>query len=199
MRANSYGDALGDFLLDRRLRELSKGARQGYPKSMTEGEAIRARREEKESRGEEFNRATDVPLLESEQDAVARFSDWLIELVRDAVLEFNDNKTNGDAPTSKSPSIFCTLVVSHSALLRSALMSMFTKEKLIASGATFDSPTHLVIPNTSLTIVDVTPDLENDCWQSQTCLDVSKSGDNMWKATLVEFGWTGHYDLIPKE
>lgn len=177
------------ILLDARLRELSKGARQGYHKTLSNEEAISVRRKEIESQGKVF-KEEDLPAIESELDGYARFSSWLFELVREAILEHNDASTTNQEPP------FLTLVVSHSALLRSILMNLFSKETLQAQGAAFDSPTHLIVPNTSLTILDIIPDLDHETWQSQFPPSLPKMSNEIWKANLVELHWTGHYHSL---
>lgn len=178
--------------LDKRLRELLKGPRQGYHKTLTNAEATALRRKESEADGEEF-KEEDIPALESELDGYTRFSNWLFDICREAILEYKNAATTNQEPP------YLTLVVSHSAMLRSTLTNLFSKETLEANGAAFDPPNHLIVPNTSLTIVDIVPDVEHECWQNPYPPGLPKRNDQIWTAKLVELHWTGHYKSIAKD
>jgi len=185
------GESQHEFLLDPRLRELAKGALQGYPKSLADKEAIALRRKEAESQGIIF-KLEDLPLVESEIDGYSRFYEWLFDVVRDAVLE---HRRNGSRPEQRQ-SEKAVLLVSHSALLRSILTNLFPKEVLLKHGATFDSPTHLVVPNTSLTILDIVPRMDHESIQSLLNRTLSDKSKGLWEVKLIELHWTGHYDFI---
>jgi broad specificity phosphatase PhoE len=149
------------FQLDKRLRELSKGPREGFPKTMTEADAVAARRSQKEINGDDLD-AEDAPILESEQDGYRRFSEWLCEVVRGALRE---NATVEETSESEL-SVFPTLVVAHSALLRAAIVNMVTSEDLESHGAVYDSDRRLSIPNASLTVLDIYPNRQHVFWKA---------------------------------
>lgn len=183
-----------DYILEKRIRELSKGARQGFLKTLSTEEAVEERRKQAEKAGRTL-KEEDIPLLESEQDGYARFSDWLFELLRDAIKEYNNKHRKKEKNASNEPHQLLALVVSHSALIRSVLTSMFSREELDAQGAVFDSPSHLLVPNTSLTMLEITPNLESSLWNRETPPSASEF-KSVFKARLVELTWTGHYDQI---
>ncbi|CAB9524243.1 Probable phosphoglycerate mutase GpmB [Seminavis robusta] len=188
-----------DVRLDVRLRELSKGARQGYPKSFNDQQAMEARRREAQNRGETFLPET-VPAVESERDAYNRFLNWLLEVAGEAVRE--------QGQSTKNNIVLSTLVVSHSAFLRAILTHMFTKQELIQKGATYDAnnPTRLLIPNTSVTTLDILIHSTSSFWKQQPSQmehqqSVIRDGEekfngSIWQSKLQDLTWTGHYELV---
>ncbi|CAB9499055.1 Probable phosphoglycerate mutase GpmB [Seminavis robusta] len=187
-----------DVRLDARLRELSKGARQGYHKSFNQEQALEARRLEAKNRGEAFLPEL-VPALESERSVYARFLKWLLEVAGEAVLERKPSSNHHVLPT---------LVVSHSAFLRAILTHMFTKQELIQKGANYDAKnsTRLLIPNTSVTTLDILIHWKSSFWKQPTSQveqqqqsatqDRGKSTGSIWHSKLQELTWTGHYELV---
>jgi broad specificity phosphatase PhoE len=186
--ANSCPVQGQDYLLDKRIRELSKGARQGYPKTMTEEEA-------KEARSLEAGRALtedEFPIVESEQDGFARFSSWLKDIFRDASKEHS--KENQDTNME-------VLMVAHSALIRAVLKAFFSKQELEEKGGKFevDGKKRLKIPNTSLSVIDVTPNPSHPVWNgAHPPSDQDVEDASVWKARLVELTNTDHFAFIPK-
>jgi broad specificity phosphatase PhoE len=156
------------FVWEERLRELSKGARQGYPKHYSEDQALQARIQQAQEQGREFQR-NEVPLLETEEQAYQRFLSWMLDVAREAVMtqqqQDDESSTSTSPPTTTNNNVnhhvYPILVVSHSALLRVVLTRFFSKLELMQQGAIYDDKKahnenhRLVIPNTSLTIVDI--------------------------------------------
>jgi broad specificity phosphatase PhoE len=155
------------FVWEERLRELSKGVRQGYPKHFSEEQALQARIQQAQEQGREFQR-NEVPVLETEEQAYQRFLSWMLEVARDAVMtqqRDDASSTSTSQPTTtynnEKNHVYPILVVSHSALLRVVLTRFFSKLELMQQGAIYDEKKahnenhRLVIPNTSLTIVDI--------------------------------------------
>ena len=177
------------IILDARLRELSKGARQGYQKALSNEEATIERRKEAESQGKEF-RVESLPILETEVDGYARFSSWLFDLVRQAIQEHSNNSTSNE----QQPLL--ALAISHSALIRSILTNMFSKEMLLSRTAVYSPPDHLIVPNTSLTILDIVPNLDNESWKAEAPGSLTTMANELWTAELVELCWVGHYQSI---
>jgi broad specificity phosphatase PhoE len=131
----------GTFELEPRLREMAKGAREGLPKAMTYKDALKARR-------------GDIPPLEGDNDVWNRVSEWL----NDAMLEAVGKQR---IPTDDcSTVIYSVLVVTHSGIIRT-ICSRLVPGQLPASVDTSEmgndgsTKRHLVVPNTSVTILDL--------------------------------------------
>lgn len=144
---------------------------------MSEEEALQARIE---AAGRPLQ-PEEVPPLESPQDGFDRFSAWLLDVLRDAVRSKQSN-----------PQI---LMVSHSALIRAILTTLFSKQELLEKGASF-ATSQLLIPNTSLTVVEITPNESHPVWTTQPPMGADVADKDVWEAKLVELTWTGHYDLL---
>ena len=136
-----------DFVVEPRLREMGKGAREGLPKALTYEEAVKVRL------GQASNGDMSIPLLESDQDVWHRVSAWLIEVTRDAIIE---RKT-----PSEDPSRACSvLVVVHAGIIRTICSQLVPSQlpkyvdvgDMGKDGSTIK---HLVVPNTSVTVLDV--------------------------------------------
>ncbi len=135
-----------NLIVEPRLRELAKGAREGYPKSLSYEEAV-ARRIQEADDGRSSDNNVEIPLLESIDDAWARAKDWIDSLVNDASNEYNlidescNDANSNDGTTEKVYNVFG---LSHSALIRTMI------HKMVKEGS-------LRIPNLSRTIIDVRP------------------------------------------
>jgi broad specificity phosphatase PhoE len=168
--------------LDARLRELSKGVKQGLPKSLSFKEAHEwhARHSPKE----------EIPLLETDDDGWNRMRAFVNEVIRDAVIdakelrqqndeqECNTNRNNDEPSSARHtvttaettaittttsiikkadhPPVYKVLIISHSALLRIFLRRLLSDERLKRHpDARFDTDGHVYLPNTSLTILEI--------------------------------------------
>lgn len=147
---NSAGKSTETLILDQRLRETLKGARQGYPKTMSSEEACEERRKRKDNEP--------VPELETEDEAWNRALDWLNHVVRDAVLT---TRLESSLPPEQQQPIPCynVLATAHAGIYRIFLRRLLGEDRLFAHpDATFDPvDSRFALPNTSLTILDVTP------------------------------------------
>mmetsp|Transcript_17549 Transcript_17549/g.19564 ORF Transcript_17549/g.19564 Transcript_17549/m.19564 type:complete len:269 (-) Transcript_17549:1795-2601(-) len=128
------------FSLESRLREMGKGAREGYPKVMMHEDATRMRNLEGKT----------IPLLESDDQVWERVSDWLIELLVDIPTI---NKGNFMGPHS-------ALVITHAGIIRtvcSRLLSGQMPKAIDTSrvGVNGTGKNHLSIPNCSVTIITI--------------------------------------------
>jgi broad specificity phosphatase PhoE len=133
-----------ELRLDTRLRELAKGARQGYPKTLSYNQAVQNRQEQ--------GHIGPIPKLESEEDGWLRVASWLDEVLTDAVAE-DDMRNRGQLCGKKSYNV---LVVAHAGLLRVFLKKMLGKERLNGHPcATHDADGRFRVPNTSVTILDI--------------------------------------------
>jgi broad specificity phosphatase PhoE len=182
------------FLSDARLREVSKGARQGFPKSWTYEQALEARNQNEQA----------IPLLESAQDAWKRIFDWMYD-----VMLQSENETNENDEDSEEEKVRKVLVISHAGTLRLLLHHLVPDGHPSLKMA--DDPSRppddtkrFAVPNTSLTILDVT--LREDVPTQQASGDDIHDNPNMeppvppeehqrlWTTHLVELTWTGHYE-----
>ena len=136
------------FELEPRLREMAKGAREGLPKAMTYEEALKMRRESGTVAPE------DIPLLEGDKDVWNRISEWLNDTMLQAQGKLGNLTDDG------STIIFSVLVVTHAGIVRT-ICSRLVPGQLPASVDTSEMGTdgstkhHLVVPNTSVTILDL--------------------------------------------
>jgi broad specificity phosphatase PhoE len=122
---------------DRRLRELAKGARQGYPKHYTEAQALL----ERQRLGEQ------APLLETLDEGWERIFDWWREVIADATTD-TCSSTNG---------VRNVLVVGHAGIFRVFLQRLLGDARLRAhASAGYDQRDgRFAVPNSSLTILQV--------------------------------------------
>lgn len=119
------------------LAELSKGARQTFPKDWDHEKAV----EERKRKGLE------VPLLESDEDGWKRLVRWLSSV--------------GLAALDEDRKEVVVVAFGHAGLWRVFLRRLFGDEELSKNKrAMFDSPGRLRIPNTSVTIVEL-------CWDGK--------------------------------
>ena len=134
------------WIYDQRIREIAKGARQEYPKSWNYQRAIDQRQLEKK----------DIPLLESSKDAWKRIVDFLVSVI----IEAQGQEVNDTTSTITSPKN--VLVVSHAGTLRTLLQHMVpnahpTLQHIDDPSRPPDDTKRLSVPNTSVTILEVTP------------------------------------------
>jgi probable phosphoglycerate mutase len=145
-------DSSINLVVDSRLRELAKGAREGYLKSLSYNEALEQRA--RHANGEMI----EVPLLESINDAWERVKGWIDSLVLDAYDDFNsltdDQKTQHECDVN-TPKIYDVFALSHSALIRTMIHKMVDKELPADYAKTKEGS--LSIPNLSISTIDVRP------------------------------------------
>ena len=145
-----------NLIVEPRLRELAKGAREGYLKELSYAEALAKRREEA---GEKA--VVTVPKLESLDDAWKRAQNWIDSLVNDTSAEYhNELEANDDLDNSASfsdddPKVYDVFALSHSALIRTMIHKMVDDELPKDHATTREGS--LSIPNLSRTIIDVRP------------------------------------------
>ncbi|KAL3805876.1 hypothetical protein HJC23_007837 [Cyclotella cryptica] len=141
------------LVVDSRLREVAKGAREGFVKSMSYEEAMERRI--REANGGEVR----IPLFESVDDAWERVKGWIDLLVEDASDHFYSfqSKQNNLQPEDDvtSPKIYHVFAVSHSALIRTMIHKMVGDQLPKECAKTNEGS--LSIPNLSCTTIDVRP------------------------------------------
>lgn len=176
--------------LEPRLRELAKGVREGLLKKLTYEEAEVLYRIE---HGEE----KEPPLLETEEDAWNRVRSWMCEVAGDAICMYRQECSDLNGV---SPRILNVFVVSHSATLRMTVTRLVPDQlpasvDLSPQGRDGASKNALVIPNTSLSIIDIIPNNINDeIWDEERASQILEQTGDLWSAKLRELAWTEHYD-----
>lgn len=151
-------DSSVNLVVDSRLRELAKGAREGYLKSLSYEEAMEQRELEA---GEE---EAQVPLLESINDAWERVRAWIDSLVQDASDDFNSmDQDLQTAHEIDTPKIYDVFALSHSALIRTMIHKMVDDELPEDYAKTKENS--LSIPNLSCTTIDVRPHKNSLAWR----------------------------------
>jgi probable phosphoglycerate mutase len=155
---------------DPRIREVAKGARQEYPKAWDYPRAVRQR--QLDGKG--------IPLLETPDEVWKRIVHFVTSIINDAQQEQSDDDDDDDAggggghdehdehgddemgavsSTNRRKNV---LVVSHAGTLRTLLQRMVphahpTLQHIDDPSIPPDETKRLSVPNTSVTIVDVTP------------------------------------------
>ena len=170
--ASSSEDSI-NLIVDSRLRELAKGAREGYLKSHSYEEALEKRRTE--------DTEIEVPKLESLDDAYERFKDWIDSIIEDVSKDYyattknikrhndqegdnnnsnnenEENKSENDEEevNQKNPKVYDIFALSHSALIRTVIHKMVDHE--LPSDYATTKEGSLNIPNLSRSIIDIRP------------------------------------------
>lgn len=150
-----------DLVVDSRLREIAKGAREGYAKSFSNQEALAMRRREADASAR-TDLDIDVPVLESIDDAWRRVKDLIDSIVDDASNEYYSTVEQGQhqedidsCANGNAPKIYDVFALSHSALIRTMIHKMVGHE--ISSDFATTKEGSLLIPNLSRTTIDVRP------------------------------------------
>jgi len=159
-----------NLIVDSRLRELAKGAREGYLKSHSYEEALEKRRMEAAE--------IEVPKLESLDDAYERVKGWIDSLVEDVSKDYyattknikhrydqegdNNNSSNEHEEVESeeevdplNPKVYDIFALSHSALIRTVIHKMVDNE--LPSDYATTKEGSLCIPNLSQSIIDIQP------------------------------------------
>lgn len=127
--------------LDTRLRETCKGARQGFSKLWTEEQALQERKR--------LGFSEEIPMNETHDAGWTRIREWLNCVLQEALDERLFSDLND----------FNILVVAHAGILRILLTRLLGDELLRRHPAVrYERDLgRLLIPNTSVTILDLTP------------------------------------------
>ena len=136
-----------DWKWDVRLRELGKGVREGQPKDLSYSQALALFSEE--------NQDSSVPLLETEEDAMTRFNEWVQDLLRQTC-----NSALGESKQHSSV-VKHVIAVSHSGMIRTIIQHICPED--VPMNAEIDTShsddkRRLKIPNLSRTVIDIIPD-----------------------------------------
>jgi broad specificity phosphatase PhoE len=136
------------FILEPRLREMAKGAREGFPKAMAYDDALKLR--------QQISDMKNVPKLESDEDVWVRVAEWLMEMVRDVTALYQ-----GESSTESLPSrTYSILTITHAGVIRTLCAKLVPDQlpnsvDVSAMGRDGSTQNHLQIPNTSVTVVDL--------------------------------------------
>jgi broad specificity phosphatase PhoE len=195
------------FLSDARLREVSKGARQGFPKSWTYEQALEARK----ANGQ------DIPLLETAQDTWERIFSWMYEVMVQSEKEETISNNADASEEEEEEDVRKVLVISHAGTLRLLLHHLVPdghaalKMADDPSRPPDDDSQRFAVPNTSLTILEVALREDAPTQQQKTSGDDDdihtpnnmepppvppEEHQRLWTTRLVELTWTGHYESI---
>jgi broad specificity phosphatase PhoE len=180
----SANESLETLLLDNRLREISKGARQGYPLSFTYTEALQERRNNQ-------NSDLDNPIhkLETEDEGWERIQNWLNDVVREAVVtaQLNESHDTTAVEQQEQQQPLTVLAVAHAGIYRIFLRRLIGDDRLFAHPAASFDPIdgRFAIPNTSLTVLNVTATL-NDKGEPEPIAAGHEQVD------IVQLTWRGH-------
>ena len=205
-----------DLIVDPRLRELAKGPREGYLKTLSFEEAMSRRLQEaiKDNRYQ-LEQKLQVPKLESISDAWGRATDWIANLVKDAAEEYHtlnssDASCNTSANDEDEPpkQIYNVFALSHSALIRTMIHKMVDDQ--LPKNYALTNEGSLLLPNLSRTVIDVRPyysklkrvgssDREHvDAHNNNN--NTTDGGDNItlrWKYRLVHLADVSHLSDDP--
>ena len=181
--ANHMALSQSKLTIDQRIREIAKGAREGLPKVLTYEEAMIVRQ------ADHPLGYSDLPLLESGDDVWKRVSEWMIDVIREATTETREIH-NIDANR-----FYSVLVVTHSGIIRTLCSKLVSNQlpNSIVSGAIGkdgSSQEHLKVPNSSVTILDIS--LKDETVDLDDILDLS----DFIETKLRLLTWHGHcHDL----
>ena len=149
-----------DLIVDARLREVAKGAREGLPKSFSLEEALAAKKKS----------GSMIPKLETLNEAFRRVEEWISSLIEYANEECQ-SQSSCDVHETEDRKVYDVFVMTHSALIRTIIQKMVGTE--LPDNYTRTREGSLSIPNLSTTIIDILP------------FDARRQGIR-WKARLVK-------------
>ena len=180
-----------ELIQDSRIREIAKGARQGFPKSWSYNRAIKER---------QLTRPDEpIPLLESNDEAWDRLYRFLYQVIREAYVE---NQTDTDHTGAQKRNI---LVVSHAGALRLLLHKLApNSHPALSSNNELDDPSQvpddnkrLRVPNTSVTILEILVEnldhLKHMIGSEGEAPPISsEQHEKLWTTKVIEFLWVEH-------
>jgi len=213
-----YEGLIRSVKLDPRLRERSYGVRQGMPHGMSEGQAMEVwqqqRNKQKQTQRrllegesgssgasgdskEEDDDGEDSPPPWEGNDAIwarARdfFTDVLEETKRVHRLNVQNDSSGGAGGTAgpTSAAVYHVLVVSHAGVIRQTLLELIGLPRLKEMGAKFDAKrsNRLVIPNTSVSVVEIECSVDDD--------DQGDEVDPLLSAALLDLANAEHLEIV---
>lgn len=173
-------DPSNQFILDERLREIAKGPRQGFPKSFDLEQCLSVYQD----------RPEEIPITESHCDAWKRVSNFMSNMLKDAIKEERESSEPSKDPKN-------VLIVGHSGCLRLILQRLvphahpLLQSSIDPKGPLCDKK-RFQIPNASVTLIDLTIPKRFNPSKFQDDKDIW----NVVKRDVVELNWIGHYDNV---
>jgi broad specificity phosphatase PhoE len=167
--------------LEKRLREMAKGAREGFSKITTHAQAMAQRQKD--------DGDSPIPFQETEDEAWQRIHDFVLGLLtRSHSTEGACDETTDVPSTNRSRNVF---VLSHSGILRVFLQRLIGKDRLYKHpNARFDKSGRFYLPNTSVTILDV--ELRNEAEIPEEQKKGNYSLNHNFDVTIVQLTWDEH-------
>lgn len=199
-----------DLIVDDRLRELAKGPREGYLKTLSFEEAMSRRLQQaiKDNKNQ-LEQKLVVPKLESIADAWNRATDWVGSLVKDALDDYYSMTSSRKVEDiidsscntfdSEPKKIYDVFALSHSALIRTCVHKMVGSQ--LPEDYALTNEGSLLLPNLSRTVIDVRP------YYSKLKRSGSSQGKNndtndemtlRWRYKLVHLADVSHLSDDPK-
>jgi broad specificity phosphatase PhoE len=178
-----------DVELEPLLREVAKGVREMYPKKLTYEQAEARFRQD-------YGPEEPFPLLESEEQVMARVYRWMFQVVREAIEEYR-LECQANKARRGGTRLYPVFAVSHSATLR-VLITHLVRDEL-PKGIDFTPvgrdgahSRSLDIPNTSVTVIDIIPhDVNDELWDAErTSQQVPADPSFLWTAKLKTLTYT---------
>lgn len=196
-----------NLIVDPRLREVAKGAREGYLKKLSMEEAMSRRLQEavRDNR-HQLEQKLKVPKLESVSDAWGRARDWVETLVKDAYDDYYSAKFTNEnddascnADNNETQKVYNVFALSHSALIRTMIHKMVDSQ--LPKKYAVTNQGSLLLPNLSRTIIDVHPyySKKEKSGSSGSNINGDINGDITlrWKCRLVHLADVSHLSDDP--
>jgi len=191
-----------NLIVDPRLRELAKGAREGYLKSLSMEEAMSRRLQEAvEDNRHQLQQKIKVPKLESVSDAWARARDWVDSLVKDASYEYYSAKSTNESDDASCNTddnetlVYNVFALSHSALIRTMIHKMVDSQ--LPKKYALTNEGSLLLPNLSRTIIDVHPYYSKKEKSGSSESIINSDITLRWKCRLVHLADVSHLSDDP--
>lgn len=192
-----------EILVDKRLRERAKGAREGRSERLSIEDALKFHIKEEKA----ANRPLCLPLLESEDEVFRRLADFIESVVQDAfeeqrmIVEKTSLSSGGIIETLspfelKHSNVFHVLVVSHSGAIRILLNSILNDDKMISVEPCTKLETGLVIPNLSISTIDIISACASAIdVPTKNCRPGWEALSSTWKVAAVQLPSTKHLEV----
>lgn len=195
-------ESSNEILVDKRLRERAKGAREGRSKRLSIDDAMKLHMKEEKA----ANRPLCLPLLESEDDVFRRLADFIESVVQDAseerrIIEKTSRNLSGMIGTISPFALeYCNvlhvLVVSHSGVIRILLKSILNGDNMICVEPCTNLETCLDVPNLSISTIDIisacAPDVNVP---TKNCRPGWEALNGTWKVAAVQRPSTKHLEV----
>ena len=187
------------LIIDKRLREVAKGVREGRSMHLSYDEAMMEYMNEQKQRNDGLMKAP-TALLETDDEVWKRVQSWIKDVAFDAI-----NEDNVNLPTIENDEVVKTVfAASHSGTIRIAIQNLVAdqlskyklKENIInnLNVEHGNSEVKMLIPNTSVTVIDIKPKAsfasiyKNEKNNGETTFE----NELLWDAKLVKLTCDKH-------